>query len=355
MAGGYIRAPRCIISTDGGDFTPLECEVSVSKKQSANSFSATVALDDPNGLSEAYWLDTAPINVTVMATNDSTTGGYVQMFVGAVDQVDVDLANRTVAITGRDKTQEMTDQKTNEKWQNKKPEDIITELAGRSGLGVQIDGSSQDKAGLKYKDDYNRISEYDSHWNMIVRLAKSMGCIAFVYGTTVYVQPYDSNNGGTYQLHYQAPTNSSPAQGNFTMIRCGRQLNLSKTVKVKHQSWRHKEGEAIKSEFSSQGKGSGNLEYTFKGANLTKQQQDQLAKTKLNEILSHERSLSIEMPGDVTLTPLMSVALSGTGTSADQDYLIQDIHHHWSFDGGYMMSLDVRNQDSSRGGASQDS
>lgn len=347
---GILRHPRVRISTNGGSFAPKECSVHVSQHQSSDTFSACLALDLP---SASFWLDTAPIDVKIEATNDYVTGSWVTMLTGQVDEVTADLQNRTVKISGRDKTAQMTDKKTTEKWQNRKPEEIIKDLAGRSGLGVQFGGSSKDKAGLKFKDDYNRISEYDSHWNVITRMAKHIGCIAFVKGDTLYVQPYDQSSGGVFTVRYVPPSPFSPARSNVTSFTSTRNLHLSKNVKVNHKSWRHKEGEAIESEYKSTGGGDGDLEYTFKGANLTKQQQDQLAETKLNEILSHERTASISTYGDVNLDPQMKLQIMGTGTGVDQSYIISSIEHRWDEEGGYVMDVEVRNKDSKRSSAQQ--
>lgn len=347
---GFIRHPRVVIMANGGQYRPLECEVRVSQHQSADTFSATLAMDVP---SASFWCDTAPINVAVMATNDELTGGWTQMITGAVDDIDADFATRTVKISGRDKTADMTDKKTTEKWQNKKPEEIIQDLAGRSGLGVKFTGQAKDKAGLQYKDDYNRISEYDNHWNVITRLAKHMGCIAFVKGDTLHVQPYDGGDGGVFQVRYAPPTLAGHAIGTTISLSGKRKLHLAKDVKVNHKSWRHKQGEAIESEYKSSGAGGGSLEYTFKGANMTKQQQDQMAQTKLDEILSHERTPTVSTFGDVTISPFMKLQISGTGTGFDMQYLISSIEHRWEEEGGYTMDIEVRNKDSKRGAAEQ--
>lgn len=353
MSDGFVRAPRCIVSTDGGDCVPIDCEVSVSQHQSADTFNAKIALDGPDGIGASFWADTSPINVTVMATNDANSGGYTQMFTGQVDKVEIDFEDRTVHISGRDKTSGPLDQKTNEKWLNKQPQDIISDLAGRSGLGVNFSGQSPDRAGLKYKDDYNRISELDSHWNVIVRLSKMLGCIAFVKGSTLNIQPYDFSGGGTYTISYVPPTPENYAQGNFIKMTCGRDLNLAKDVKVNHKSWQHKEGKAIESEFESSGSGSALLLHSLKGANMTKAQQDSITKARLAEIISHERTVTIDTYGDVTIDPSMTLVVTGTGTGFDQSYVISDIEHHWSWDQGYRMNVRVRNKDSKRSGGQQ--
>lgn len=341
---GFTRQPRCMVN----GIVPVECSIHVSQHQSADTFAAVIALDDPGNPGPSYWADTAPIDVTIMATNDIGSAGMTQMFTGQVDKVEIDWDRRTVHISGRDQTGALIDAKTNEKWLNKQPQDIITDLAGRAGLSVQFSGTAADRAGLKYKDDYNRISELDSTWNVIVRLAKELGCIAYVKGTVLYVQPWDFSGGGAYNVFYQGPTPAGAAQGTVLKLDTGRDLVLARDVTVNHKSWQHKQGQAIESEFEATGSGGGTLSHSLKGANLTKQQQDAIAQGRINEIVSHERTVTIVTYGDVTLQAGMTVNLSGTGTGFDMDYVISDIEHHWSWGQGYLMTVRVRNKSKGR-------
>ena len=340
---GITRQPRCTVN----GIVPKECSVHASQHQAADTFAAVIALDDPGNPGAAYWADTAPINVTIMATNDIATGSMTQMFVGLVDKVEIDWHHRTVHISGRDNTSQMIEAKTNEKWINQQPQDIITDLAGRVGLSVQFSGTAPDRAGLKYKDDYNRISELDSYWNVIVRLAREMSCIAYVKGTVLYVQPWNYSGGGDFQVTYVPPTATSAAQGNVLKLDTARDLVLAQDVEVTHQSWQQKEGQAIESRWFSAGSG-GKLRHMLKAANMTKQQSDAVAQGRLNEIISHERTVTVVTYGDVTLQAGMTVTLTGTETAFDQSYVISDIEHHWSFSHGYTMTVRVRNSSEGR-------
>jgi phage protein D len=345
---GFVRQPRCLIN----GIVPIECSVHVSQHQSADTFAAQIAADAPDGMGVSFWANTLPIPVTVMATNDIAGGGLTQMFTGNVDRVEIEWETRIVSISGRDMTSTLHDGKTNEKWLNKQPQDIIQDLAGRVGLGVQFSSGSSDRAGLKFKDDYNRISELDSYWNVIVRLAKELGCIAYVKGNTLIVAPWNAGQGGTYNVFYQGPTPASPAMGTVLKLHTARDLHLGKTIKVNHKAWQHKEGQALESEFMLNGKG-GTLQHSLKGANLTKQQQDAIAKGRINEIVSREMEIAVHTFGDVTISPSGMVSLSGTGTAFDQSYVISDIEHHWTQNAGYLMHIRGRNMDSQRGEATQ--
>ena len=332
-----VYAPRCMVN----GWTPIECSIHTSAHQSADTFDAVIALDDPGGQG---LLDAQQISITILASNDGPPS--TQMFMGGADHVSIDWAQRIVRLRGRDLTSGPLDKKTNEKWLNKQPQDIITDLAGRSGLGVQFSGQAADRAGRKFNQDYNRISELDSHWNVIVKMAKELGCIAYVKGQTLIVAPWNAATGGTYSVFYQGPTLASPARGNVLRLRTSRDLQIAKGVQVNIKSWQQKEGKAIQSQ---QGQ-SGGIQHDLKMSNLTQQQADSIAKGRLGEITSHERTIEVVTPGDVSIDPAGMVSLSGTGSSADMSYVISSIDHHWSWAQGYLMTIRGRNSSGGSGG-----
>lgn len=339
-----LRHPRALVIVGGQRIRPIECTVHLTTHQSADTFNAILALDK-NGLDEKYWADTSPIPIEIIGTNDAQTGGWVSMIVGNVDKPEIDLIERTVRISGRDATAKMINKKTNERWQNKKASEIVKEIAGRHGLKVKL-SDTLTKAGLQYKDDHNRISDQDSEWNVIIKLAKQEGCVAFVKGDTLYFRAVDSTEGDVYKLRYAPPTNLSPARGTFTQLRMVRDLNLAKKISVRHRSYQHKTEKVVDSTYESEGAGDGSLDYDLRGANLTQDQNDQIASRKLAEIASHERTIVVGCPGDTAVDPRMMISLSGTGTGFDQEYMISTVEHIWSE--GYRMLINVRNKDIKR-------
>src|SRR5260221_13860479 len=104
---GFTRQPRCTVN----GIVPIECSINVSQHQTADTFAAVIALDDPANPGPAYWADTAPIAVTIMATNDVATRSMTQMFIGNVEWVEILWDQRTVHIRGRDNTGALIDAK----------------------------------------------------------------------------------------------------------------------------------------------------------------------------------------------------------------------------------------------------
>lgn len=352
MTLGTVRQPRVYIDTGFGIATPLECSVHVSAHQTADTFSAELALDDPSDLDESFWLNEAPIEVVISATNDVASDAFTELFVGQVDTAQVNFSQRTVSIKGRDLTAKMIDAKTNKQWPNRSNKDIVTEIASSHGLDVQYAGDT-DKSGLKFKDDVNRLSDLDSEFNIVVKIAKSMGCIAFVKLRTLFIHPVDQEIGEVYPVYYARP-GLFPARSSVKTLSCSHNKLLAKDISVSIKGWQHKQGKAITSKVEAKGAknnstGSDTAVYQFRSANPTKEQQGKLAKSRLKEITSHERTCEFDLPGDITLDPTMRIDLTGTGTDADQVYIISDITHKFSFDGGYQMSVKGRNVDDSRG------
>jgi hypothetical protein len=341
-----VRAPRCQLSIGGTQVNPIECSVKQVSHQAADTFSATVAIGSAQGAVDASMLlSTAPMQVTVQGSSDGNAS--TQMFSGNVDNVTVDFENMTATLSGRDKTADLIDAKTNETWKNQQPQDVITKLAQTAGLSVQFNGEASDKAGLQYKDDFNKISELDSAWNVICRLAQKIGCVASVNGDQLVIAPTDNQSGGSsFQAMFTPPTGDQPAQGNC-WLSAGRNLNLAKTITVTHQSWQQKQGQQITSTSTAQGKGD-TIKYDLKGANLTKKQQDAIAKGRVNDVISHERTVTIHAPGDTSVNSQSSIQVSGTGTAADQQYIVSEVEHHWSWEGGYVMTISARNKDQGR-------
>lgn len=342
-----VRAPRAVLTVNGIQVVPVECEIRENTHHQADTFGATMTLD--GDADEAFWADLASITCTVRATNDYAAGGWATKFDGKIDDVDIDLFRRTVRVTGRDRVSDLLDTKTNEQWQNQTTSEIVTDIAGRVGLTANVSIQNGDKSGLIYKDDYNRESDNDVLWNVLVRLAQREGCAVFIKpgsGVLSFL-PVDQLGGSTFVVHYVAPTPTTIASGNFTALSLRRGFAVSKNIKVRVKSYQLKGKKSISSEFSSAGKIPGESAYDYRIPNLTKTQADKAAKNRLDEILRQEKGVQVDMPGDVTLDPSFMLQLSGTGTSFDQSYIISSIVHRFG-EAGYRMVVDVRNKDRNR-------
>lgn len=345
------RQPRAVVMVAGAALAPIECSVNVSLHQSADTFYAKLPLENDAGLDESFWADTAPIDATINGVNDVASESPTPLIVGVIDRAQVDFARRVVEIHGRDLTAKLADQKTSQQWLNLSNQQIITELAQGAGLTVQFAGTT-DTAGLQFSDNYTEISDLDASWNVVVKAAGRLGCIAFVKGTVLYIQPIDQPPGGFYEFSYSRPTPDQIDAGNFVGLLCARNLMLAKDASIEVQSWQHQAGATVTSKYESKGsaKAGDKLLYQFRAPNLTKEQQDRIARNHLRQALTHERVVTvINMAGDVSVSPLQGFRLKGTQTGFDQDYVLSDVAHRFQFKGGYSMDVTANSQDAARG------
>jgi phage protein D len=349
MVAGIVRAPRAFLSVVGGNMTPTELAVEMTTYRKADTFSAHVPLDAVPGLDEFFWSDLPSTQITINATNDATTGGYLPLFVGNVDDVDIDWGARVARVSGRDLGAALLETKTTEKFQNQTTAQIVKTIAQRIGLTANVQVPSGDRVGLVYKTDYARITDQDTLMNVLARLAQRSGCVFWISGTTLNFMPDTSlATLPPFVINYIAPTPASIAQGNFVTLRTRRNYVLSKTIQLRTRSWQLKQKQTISSEYNMPGSVSGNLVYEYRAPNMTQEQANAYTQARLNELSSREKTVDIDLPGDVTLTPEMQVQLVGTGTSFDQLYTINRVSHHFSQGGGYRMFVSTRNRDHKR-------
>lgn len=317
-----------------------------SSHQTADTFSAAIPFDVlPAGMTPDDLSRNAPLAASIEATNDILAGGLTELIKGTIDQVDLDFVQKIATISGRDLAAGMIDTKSTEEWINHTTAAIVKDIAGRHGLSAVITNGTT-KAGLAYVDDFNQITDSDTEWDLLIKLAKREGATVFVKGTKVYFQPLGMASSGTFKLIY-SPALSGPPSGNFITLRCVRDLTLAKTVKAKVSGWNAKSKKAITSIYQAAG-AAGTLQYEHRGGNLNKAQTDLIAQSIVAQNINLERSVQADVPGDVSIDARMKLSLSGTGTSFDQTYSISEISHRFSQTEGYRMSISCQAADQAR-------
>lgn len=348
MATGILRAPRAYLQVSAGNITPTEVSYEMTTYRKSDGFSARVALDSNAGMDEIYWSNLTETAVTIFATNDANNGGFVPAFVGNIDDVDIDFLTRTAMIRGRDLGAALLETNSTEPFVNQSTTQIVNQIAGRVGLTAVVSVPSNDRIGAIYKTDNTRTISQDTLFNILTRLAKRAGCIFWINGKVLNFVPPEQVTGQPFTIQYQRPTPVTIAQGNFVTLQASRSYRLSRDIKVRTKSFQLKQKKGLVSEYNMAGSVSGSIVHEYRAPNLTKQQADAFTQARLNDISSLEKKLQIGMPGDVNVTPECPVNLIGTGTEFDQEYIISRVSHSFSQNGGYRMSMSVRNKDKDR-------
>ena len=348
---GTTRQPRCKVTVNGIVLTGVtEVEVTNASHFTADTFRIVVASSGlPAAFGPAYWALSVGDQVAISAGFDDGTGNvsYTPLILGQVDDIDYDLARRTITLTGRDLSAQMIDTKTAEKFQNLTASQIAAKIAARHGLTPSVQTTTA-KAGTFYEIDNVVLTQEQTEWDLLIYLAEHEGFDVWVSGQTLYFQPPPVNTALPYLLRWSDP-GGVPPSSNALDIKVSRSQTLARDVIVKIQTWNQTQQRSfvvtykVSQAFKSQRSGGSAQTYSYVIPNLTRDKAFQLAKAKAEEITRHERVLTASLPGDNLLTTRAMVQLVGTNTAWDQTYYPDTVTRRISAEEGYRMELRAKN------------
>jgi phage protein D len=335
-----IRRPTCVATINGTPVPVLSFEVESNNHFAADTWECSLALAGmPPGLGLAFWANQVPITVQLFAgLNGPPT---TSLILGDADRMSLDAVLGEIQLSGRDKTAVFLEARTIDKFQDHASSDIITEMAASHGLKSQVT-KTKVKLGERFDRENAQLTDGQTEWSFMTRLAELEGFDLFVSGDTVYFQPPAAPGSQPYVVTYIPSGTGRMASGNVVTLQCNRHLPLASDLAVTVQSWNsHREkvvtGEALGTKTGSNG-GAPNT-YIFRKPGLDPEQAQRLAQQKLSEISSQERVIRWTEPANLTLTPRNPVQLQGTGTAWDQSYVINQIRRRMSFSEGFGMEV----------------
>lgn len=346
-SAGQVRQPRPLVTLNGTLVSGvLEFEVTNASHFTADTFRVVVAADSlPVGLGPDYWSDSQGDQLAISVAFADALGNLssTQLILGQVDEISYDPLQRTLTFEGRDLSAPLIDNKTAEKFQNLTASDIAQKLALRRGLDSDVQ-ATKTKAGTYYDIDHVVLTQEQTEWDLLAYLAQREGFDLWVSGTTLYFKPSPTATAAPYVLLW-----SEPLDSNMTRIRVSRSQTLAKDVIVKVQSWNQIQQRSFvvtakRTRANKNQRAGGEAQtYSFVVPNLTRDQAQQLAQAKLEDITRHERVLTASLPGDNVLTTRAMLRLVGTNTSWDQDYYPDTVTRHLSVADGYRMEVRAKN------------
>jgi phage protein D len=271
---------------------------------------------------------------------------------GQVDDIeDVDLANKTFSVTGRDLTRVFVDTKTTQKWPNQTASQIATALAKKHGLTPSVTKTTA-KVGKCYQIDHVQMAKSQSEWDILTYLADSEGFNVWVRGQTLYFQPApDPGKIAPYDLIYQQSPVGGVPSANFERMKFKRALTVSRGIQVQIRSWNKRQGKGFTVTYPSNVKtikvgqssvGAGAQIYSKRIPNLTQDQALQHAQNWYRQLIAHELIMDGTMPGDNSLDTTSIIRVSGTGTAFDQLYYPDSISRTLSVEDGYDMTISAK-------------
>jgi phage protein D len=346
---GQVRQPRAWLNVGGNNVRLTACTVYLNSYQQASLFTAEMALDDPTNPGAPFWAgQSGLITAEVVADNGDGSGQGV-LITGSIDRASVNFRTRTVSVEGSDRTSEMIRTRSDEKFANQTPSEIVQTIAQRHGFTAHVDSTS-DMAGKTFDfAEYAFNSSLQNDWDTLVALAEREGKVVYVIGNDLYFTTAGSAAGGSVNVSYTPPTPQSYAAGNFIELKCLIDYELA-TADSKVASWHTNKKAPVVGEQTITGggggaPGAGSVEFFDIRPGLTQGQATAQAQSTAKLAGAFQKQVEVDMPGDVNVTQSMTLTLSGTGTSWDQSYLIEAVTHRINAHQGYRMLIEAKNVD----------
>lgn len=322
------RKPSGVVLLNGTQVPWMRWSVTNNGYYRADTYSLVLPTSAlPKGLQSADLADTAKMSVEIRCAVDGSSP--VSLITGGVDDLSQSWEGGTISLSGRDRTADFLDAKTAEKFQNQTSSQIIQTLAGRHGMTADVEATST-PSGRYYEIDHDRLTDETTEWDLITYLAQKEGYFAWVSGSVLHFRPASEVQGKPVSILWTPASSSAPASSSVIGLTTQRSFTLAPDVQVIVWTWNHKQKTHFK--VTAKGKKTGKSKssgppqtYTFVVPGLTRDQAQQLAQNKLEEITRHERVLDLTMVPDVTLTPRNQLQLQGTATSWDQAYWVDEV------------------------------
>jgi phage protein D len=337
------RAPRLQVIANGQIVAgAMEAEVISNNYYAADRFNASIALGIDPWAEASFWASEPDILLDVQFSLDGG-GSFTSLVQGAVDSVSIDPTCKMVHLEGRDLTASLIEARTQETFANRTSSEIASLLAGRHNLTPYVSPTTT-PVGRYYQSEHDRItldqfSHATTEWDLLVFLARHEGFDAFVQGQALYFQPTAQASEPWVTLRPE----------DVIDLRMERSLILARDIEVVVKSWNSRQNDAFVQRARACRSGGGGRSngspqcYVLVRPNLTPDDALKLAQRRLAELTRHERTIRINMPGELALSPRSIIALQGTGTEFDQAYYIDVIERRLRRDGGLTQRILAKN------------
>jgi phage protein D len=275
--------------------------------------------------------------------------------VGYADDITVDLEGDTITLAGRDLTSKLIDFKRTIVFAsgNLIASDIVRQIAVAQGLTPVVTSTSAAVGGY-YQIVKALVASDVSYWDIVTRLAQIEGFRAYVKGHELHFEPRPGADADAYVIRWQPAAAGVPVS-NVQRLTFSRNLSLAKDLRVRVISFDAKTKKVVnqtadrkrvynKTTSKAVPYGGAAQEYVYHIPGRTPAQAQAIAQAKLTELSQHEMNVSADLPGDALLTADTSVQVIGTGSAFDQTYFVSSITRAISFENGYRMVLQAKNQ-----------
>jgi len=336
------RSPGVLALLDGAPVLgTIEAHVTSTGCHAADRFELCVATSADPLMGAVFWGDIAGVQIDLQF---NVGFGFVSLIQGYVDSVVIDPLAGTARVAGRDLSAGLIEARTQETFANHTSSEIATILAGRHGLGAQVQATTT-PVGRYWELEHDHItldqfSRSTTEWDLLAGLAEREGFDAWVAGTTLFFQPPATAVSPAAVIR-PVPTPNGPP--NVTWLRLERALTLAQPISVSVKSWNSRMAQTFVQTATTQGSSGVPLQYSFVLPNLTPDVALQMAQRRLDELVRHERVVTAEMPGELSISAHGLLGLEGTGTAFDQAYRIDEVERSIDARSGFRQTVRARN------------
>ena len=327
-----LRTPRLQVLANNAPLPGvLSAEIASNNHFAADRFRLAVQVSP---IEANIWSNTPQALLDIRFSLDGQS--WTSLLQGEVDQLHLDPRALRLTLEGRDLTARLIAARTQETFANQTASDIATILAARHNLTSAVTPTTT-PVGTYWQLEHDHITldcftRATTEWDLLTTLAAHEGFNVWISGTTLNFQPPPLNPPAILNI---AP----PA--NIISVQMSRALTLARPIAVTVKSWNSRQANAFSQTATSPGAGTPQP-YIQVVPNLTPAAALKLAQTRLAELTSHERTIEIEMPGELILTPRQQIQLTGTNTAFDQPYFIEEITRRLSTAHGFTQHLRAR-------------
>jgi hypothetical protein len=336
--------PHLAWLTVNGTTLPIENgSVSQNAKRKTSSFSAVIPMSYPGAAATLASLGDNEATVKV-----STRGAEATLITGEVDVTNFDFIGRSIQVSGRDKSAKLHDNKTSEKWLNKKPSEIVQDLIGRVGLSGNITASAL-MAGKKLEQDFVHLSDNVSFAYIIHKLSQFDGARWWIDAQGQFNYLPLGSQQGVYSI--QINQNGEPIRSDCMVLRVSRNIQAGKTISTTVKSWHPKKKQVFGHQAQIAGNG-GPVNYNYHMPSMLQDHVTKHARSQAAEKARHELTVQATVAGDPSAQAGMGLQLSGS-TYFDQVFDIDTVHHEIGM-GGHTTSITARSAKSGRNVSGED-
>jgi hypothetical protein len=311
------------LTVDGTKLLVEAGGVTQSALRKSATFHCTIPLSEPGAYQTLVSVGKNAAAIEVM-----TRGNTKKLLTGQIDDVDFDYIGRRITVTGRDKSAALHDNKTSEKWLNKKTTDIVKELAEKAGIKADVK-TLETMAGKMLEQDHVKLSDGVSFSYLISKLAEIDGARWWVDADGVLRYAPFGSTTGNYTIFIDQ--SGQPIRSDCLHLRVRRNLQAARPIKVRFRAWHPRKKKVFQHESTIPGTGS-EIGYDYSVPALQQDQVEKHAKAQAMERARHELTVRATVVGDPNCAAGMGLTLTGTD-AFDQTFDIDTVHHDFGMRG----------------------